>query len=462
MQIEDVHIVYCIGIGGIGMSAIARYLYRKGITVAGYDQAASALTDRLQEEGIPVHHEDAIDYLPQELFLRPAEEVMVVYTPAIPSDHRQLNYLRQQGVTLKKRAEVLGMFTRFKDCIAIAGTHGKTTVSSLSAHIVMHAEGACNAFLGGIAGNYSTNMLFSEESQRMVVEADEYDHSFLYLYPDYAIITNIDGDHFDVYQDFSGVQHSFSRFAANIPGDGLLVKHHSITTPLPTKGMVYTYALDDPEADFYAEHLTIDQGTYRFDLVTPVNRINNLTIALPGKVNVENAIAACSVPVLLGMDDQAIRLALQSFRGVKRRFDVHINTGHFFYMDDYAHLPNEIHACVQAVRAMFPDKPVTGVFQPHLYSRTRDFAEAFAESLDQLDTAILTEIYPARETPLPGVSPEMIMNKMTLSEKYYCPKDEVVDLVNQINPEVLITMGAGDIDQLVNSFCDFFQKKLNY
>lgn len=451
MKFKDIHIVYLIGIGGIGMSALARYFHCVGKKVAGYDRVCTGLTKNLEDEGIEVHYHNRIEEMPQMLLDESLKnKTLVIYTPAIPHDHSILNRLKKMEYTVMKRARVLGMLSEDKTCIAVGGTHGKTSISTMCAHIMQQTSEGCNAFLGGIAKNFNKNLLFNSQSQYLVTEADEYDRSFLQLSPTYVVITSMDADHLDIYGNISEIHSSFNRFSAKIEKNGALVAHQNIRNQLHTTAIKYTYALDDPRADFYAKNIRLNKTGFVFDLITPFTRIEHIQFPLPGIVNIENAIGAASIPVILGINSQIIKNALETFKGVRRRFDIQVNTDDVFFMDDYAHHPREIEVCIRAVRDLFPDKKITGIFQPHLYSRTNDLADEFAQSLDQLDEAIIMNIYPAREKPIKGVTSEIIYNKMAQAAKHICSKEEVLEFIRQHTPGVLITMGAGDIGQLVN------------
>ncbi|MFW6248990.1 MAG: UDP-N-acetylmuramate--L-alanine ligase [Bacteroidota bacterium] len=450
MKFKDIHIVYLIGIGGIGMSALARYFHLTGKKVVGYDKVGTSLTKSLQEEGISVHYQDRIEEMPGFLVEESSKnKTLVIYTPAIPQNHAILNHLKKQGFTALKRARVLGMLSEDKTCIAVGGTHGKTSISTMCAHIMQQSSNGCNAFLGGIAKNFNTNLFFNAQSRYIVTEADEYDRSFLQLSPSYAVITSMDADHLDIYGNISEIHSSFNRFSGSIEKKGALVVHQNIRDQLNTESTKYTYALDDPRADFYAQNIRIKNTGFVFDLITPFTCIEQIQFPLPGMVNIENAIAAASIPVILGINNQIIKKALETFKGVKRRFDIQVNTEDSFYMDDYAHHPREIEVCIRAVRDLFPGKKITGIFQPHLFSRTNDLAGEFAQSLDQLDEAIIMNIYPAREKPIKGVTSKIIYDKMVRAGKHIYSKEEVLEYIKQYTPGVLITMGAGDIDQLV-------------
>ena len=431
---------YFLGIGGIGMSAIARYFNHAGYRVSGYDRTPSALTAELEAEGIAVHYEDRPDLIP------PVDETFVIYTPAIPEDLGEMRAVREKGYALCKRSRALGEIARDQKCLAVSGTHGKTTTSTLLAHILTQG-GGCNAFLGGISKNYSTNLLLSKNPV-LVAEADEFDRSFLQLNPAIAVVTATDADHLDIYSDRSHLLEAFGQFAAQV-SEAVIVKA-GVELPLEkVTALVYRYAYDTP-CDFYASDITpLEGGRFDFTLNTPMGRFSHWSVGIPGWVNVENAVAASAVALLHGTDPETVRQAVASFSGVKRRFDIHINTPKIAYVDDYAHHPNEIKAAISSIRNIFPGRTLCGIFQPHLYTRTRDFADEFAEALSGLDSLVMLPIYPARELPIPGVCSEMILDKVTLKDKQLVPKDRLMDTLAQRKLDCLITFGAGDIDRFI-------------
>ena len=446
--------VYFIGIGGIGMSALARYFNLQGASVSGYDKTPTALTARLIEEGIPVH-------FTEDLQLIPSHPDLVVYTPAVPSDHAEMKYYRETVVPMKKRAEVLGEITASGKTIAVAGTHGKTTVSTLIAHILQTANQPFMGFLGGISKNHGGNFLFFpphlslEESQSgqalNVVEADEYDRSFLRLTPSVAIITAADPDHLDIYGHPEDLIRSFEAFTSRIQKGGhLILKQGVAIHPVVQNNYaVHSYSVDRP-TDFKAVNIRLEKDLYHFDLVTPDRLIKELKPGIPGLFNLENAVAAMAAGYLLGIPDKVLRESLASYQGVQRRFDFRIRSEGLVYIDDYAHQPVELTACITAVRNLYPGKKITGIFQPHLFTRTRDFADDFARSLELLDELWLLEIYPAREEPIPGVNAAMLLERIRINKKMILGKQEVLSRLSEQRPEVLLTLGAGDIDKLVN------------
>ena len=431
---------YFLGIGGIGMSAIARYFKHAGYAVSGYDRTPSALTAELEAEGIAVHYDDRPDLVP------PVDETFVIYTPAVPEELGEFRFIREKGYALCKRSRALGEIARGQKCLAVSGTHGKTTTSTLLAHILTQG-GGCSAFLGGISKNYGTNLLLSRNPV-LVAEADEFDRSFLPLHPAIAVVTATDADHLDIYSDRSHLLEAFGQFAAQV-SEALVVKA-GVELPLDgVKARVYRYAYDTP-CDFYAsEIVALEGGRFDFTLNTPMGRFPHWSVGIPGWVNVENAVAAAAVALLHGVEPETVCRAVASFSGVKRRFDIHINTPGIAYVDDYAHHPNEIKTAISSIRNIFPGRTLCGIFQPHLYTRTRDFADEFAEALSGLDALIMLPIYPARELPIPGVCAEMILDKVTLKDKQLVSKEQLMDTLAKRKLDCLITFGAGDIDRFI-------------
>ncbi len=435
---------YFIGIGGIGMSAIARYFKHRGFAVSGYDRTPSSLTHALEQEGIGVHYEDDPSAIPPDI-----AHTFVIYTPAIPEDLGEMQFVRSHGYTLCKRSKALGEITRGQECLAISGTHGKTTTSTLLAHILAHSGEGCNAFLGGISKNYNSNLLLSER-QLVVAEADEFDRSFLTLYPHIAVVTATDADHLDIYADHSHVIEAFGQFTSQVDADGAVVVKQGVEVPLEnTTAKVLRYAYDTP-CDFYASDIVpLERGRFDFTLNHPGGRIEHCTVGIPGWVNVENAVAASAVALLHGTAPMKIREALATFQGVKRRFDIHLDTPRIAYVDDYAHHPNEIRAAISSIRNIFPGRKICGIFQPHLYTRTRDFADDFAAALSGLDALILLPIYPAREEPIEGVSSQLIFDGVTIPDKVLIPKEQLMDHLRSRNLDCLVTFGAGDVDRFI-------------
>lgn len=440
---------YFLGIGGIGMSALARYFNSQGKFVAGYDKTSTPLTDELKSEGIRVHFQDDIQLIPSEI-KSSAKNTLVIYTPAVPTDHHELNWLKDNGYSLVKRSVVLGWLSEGNICLAVAGTHGKTTTSSMLAHLLKTAGVNCTAFLGGISVNLDSNLLTGDSSKpghTIVAEADEFDRSFLTLYPDIAVITSMDPDHLDIYGNENQMGETYRMFASQIKPEGTLLFKKGLNTG-KISARSFTYSLEKP-ADYYADNISVRDGRYNFSLVTPDLRIDNLTLGMPGKHNVENAVAASAVALLSGTDPGKLTEGLSTYKGVKRRFEYHIRRDDLVYIDDYAHHPRELTAAITSVKELYPDKKITGIFQPHLYSRTRDFVDGFAESLSLLDELYLLDIYPARELPIPGITSEIILDKVTIDDKRICTMDEVFHFLRNKRPEVLLTLGAGDIDQMV-------------
>ena len=446
--------IYFIGIGGIGMSAIARYYHLKGLKVTGYDKTPSELTHALEEEGIEVHYEDNIDFIPKDV-----EHTLVVYTPAIPKDMGELVYVQENGYRVIKRSRTLGEIAQGQRCLAVAGTHGKTTTSTLLAHIFQDSKEGCSAFLGGISKNHNTNLLVSENNV-IVAEADEFDRSFLQLFPETAVITSMDADHLDIYSDISNMHDAFKAFASQVSGT-VITRLGLPITQEDTKARIMRYSYNDARADFRADEITVDEcGYFTFDLHWPGGVIKACKVGVPGWINVENAIAASAIALTYGIEPEKIKSALASFQGVKRRFDIHVNTPSCSYIDDYAHHPKEIAAAVSSMREMFPGRKLTAVFQPHLYTRTRDFADEFAEALSQVDKLILLDIYPAREEPIPGVTSEIIFRRVTAPEKVMMKKEELMDYLQNEPVDTLITFGAGNIDRYIKPITEMLCQRL--
>lgn len=458
-SLKNIKNVYFLGIGGIGMSALARYFRFTGRNVAGYDATRTDLTNALQSEGIDIHYEDDIRFIPSNW--NPAE-TMAVFTPALPDDHNELSWFREKPIALLKRAKVLGLICNEKSCIAVAGTHGKTTVSTMAATIMDNTGAGCGAFPGGISKNFNSNLLLPKaESPWIVAEADEFDRSFLHLQPQIALVTALDADHLDVYGDRGKMVEAFGKFISQIkPGGKLLVKKGIALDTEKTDAGVYYYSLKD-QADFYAANLRqiSDPAYYLFDLHTPGEVIPDCRLYYPGLLNVENAVAAGALSFLAGASPADIKAGLEEYRGVIRRFDVRFRNENFIYIDDYAHHPEELRAVITSVKELYPGKKVTGIFQPHLYSRTRDFAAEFAASLDLLDEVILVPIYPAREEPLPGISSEIIFDKITQPDKFLSSKEDAAKLLAERPAGVVLTLGAGDIDGLAGQIIEVLRNK---
>jgi UDP-N-acetylmuramate--alanine ligase len=448
LKFTDIKQVYFLGIGGIGMSALARYFASQGIAVSGYDRTATELTRALEKEGIAIHYNDDPALLPANLN---ETDSLIVYTPAVPATHQELNTLINRGFSIHKRAEVLGIICNSRRTIAVAGTHGKTSVSTIAAHILKSSAKGCAAFLGGISKNYQTNLLLDNTgSEWIVAEADEFDRSFLHLKPELAVITSMDADHLDIYGSHEKVIESFRLFAGNIREGGALVHKKGLpfSSDSSLKYKLFSYSITEA-ADFCAENIELKDGYYQFDLKTPDITIEKLVLNYPGMVYVENSVAASAVALLAGASPEAIRRGLATYAGVKRRFDIHLKNENFVLIDDYAHHPEELRATIQSVRDFYRGRKLTGVFQPHLYSRTKDFSAEFARSLDLLDEIVLLDIYPARELPMEGVTSDLIFRKIENRNKKLCTKAELVKVAETFEPGIVIMMGAGDIDSLV-------------
>lgn len=446
--------IYFIGIGGIGMSAIARYYNTKGFKVSGYDKTPSELTHALEAEGMEIHYEDNTDFVPKNV-----EETLVVYTPAIPHDMGELVYVQQNGYRVVKRSRMLGEISEGQRCLAVAGTHGKTTTSTLLAHIFQHSGEGCSAFLGGISKNYDTNLLVSENDV-IVAEADEFDRSFLQLHPEIAVITSMDADHLDIYGDSAHINEAFKAFASQVSGT-VITKYGLDINASDTQAKVLRYSYDDPRADFHASEISVDEcGYFTFTLNTPDGKIEGCKVGIPGWINVENGIAAAAIALTYGIEPEKIKAALEAFQGVRRRFDIHLNTPECSYIDDYAHHPKEIAAAISSMRNIFPGRKLTAVFQPHLYTRTRDFADEFAESLSMVDKLILLDIYPAREEPIPGVSSEIIFRNVTAPQKVLITKEELMDYLAGEQIELLVTFGAGNIDRYISPITQMLKERI--
>ncbi|MCV9387126.1 UDP-N-acetylmuramate--L-alanine ligase [Reichenbachiella ulvae] len=450
MRLEEVHSVYFLGIGGIGMSAIARWFHANGYAVSGYDRTSTVLTRRLEEEGIAIHYQDDVSLISDRV-QEDKQGSLIIYTPAVPKDLKELNYFQSEGYEIYKRSQVLGMLTQSKFTIAVAGTHGKTTTSSMVAHLLKAMGVDCSAFVGGIMSNYDSNLLIGQNDDVMVVEADEFDRSFLTLHPDVAIITATDADHLDIYGDRDALKDSFKAFIQNIKKDGKLFLEDKVAKDLDLKEQegltIQTYGLKT--GDIQASNLTIDQGDFCFDYISEDRKVDGLKLSMSGFHNVSNAIAALSTVLPFEKENEKVQQALASYKGVKRRFEYIIKSEDMVFIDDYAHHPEEINALLKSVRAIYPEKEMTVIFQPHLFSRTRDFMDGFAESLSLADRVLLLDIYPARELPIEGVTSAVIKEKIENTEVLSYVKDDVLQYFDNKRPELLLTVGAGDIDTLV-------------
>ncbi len=455
IQVNDIKYFYFLGIGGIGMSALARYFNKLGKKVAGYDKTESSLTKELQEEGIEIHFDENINSIPAEI-LNDKSNSLIVVTPAVPKNHREWNYFIDNEYSIVKRSQLLGLLTKESTTIAVAGTHGKTTTSTLVAHLIKQSGIACAAFLGGIAKNYNSNLLLSDEKGLVVVEADEYDRSFLTLFPKMAIITSMDADHLDIYGNQEYMEESYRMFAQQVNANGIIIVKKGLNLGTNISAIIKTYSINE-DADYRAKNIRVEEGRFVFDFVSTDLNIENIVFGMPGRHNVENAVAAIAIALKAGVKTDTIKKALSNFEGVKRRFEFHVRTSNNVYIDDYAHHPEELRACIDGVKELYKDKKITGVFQPHLYSRTKDFADGFAKSLDMLDECILLDIYPARELPIEGVSSQMIFDRMKLKNKQLLSKEALLKYIYENKPEVLVTFGAGDIDQLVEPIKKIYQ-----
>ena len=445
MKIEEIKSVYFIGIGGIGMSAIARYFLHQGITIGGYDRTPSELTRRLTEEGALIHYEDNVELIPQTC--KDAATTLVIFTPAIPQDHSELCFFRRNGFEIEKRAQVLGTLTRSLKGLCVAGTHGKTTTSSMAAHMLHQSDVDCNAFLGGITKNYGTNYILSKNSPYVVIEADEFDRSFHWLRPFATVITSTDADHLDIYGTEEAYLESFRHYTTLIQPGGFLVIHTGLKMQPATPEGVTTYTYSRDEGDFHAENVTIGNGEIRFDLVSPLGNINDISLGVPLSVNIENGIAAIALAQIAGVPADDIRKAMASFSGVDRRFDFHVRTPEVAYLSDYAHHPAELRQSILSVKQLYEGKHIKAIFQPHLYTRTRDFYNDFADALSLLDDVVITDIYPAREQPIPGVTAKLIFDNLRPGiKKQMCKKEDIPAIVREGGFDVLFTLGAGDID----------------
>lgn len=459
MELKNITSVYFIGAGGIGMSALIRYFLAKGKKVAGYDRTPSALTAKLIEEGAAIHFDEDETLIPADF--RDKATTLVVYTPAVPASHAELIYFRERGFEVLKRSQVLGLITASSRGLCIAGTHGKTTTSSMTAYLLKHSTVDCNAFLGGILKNDGSNLMLSDRSDLTVIEADEYDRSFHFLTPYMAVITSADPDHLDIYGTPAAYRESFEKFTSLIrPGGALVMKKDVDVTPDLQPGVrLYTYSATDETADFHAENIRVGNGEIFFDFVSPTLRISDIQLGVPIRINIENGVAAMAIALLNGVTADEMREAMKTFAGAQRRFDFQIKTDRIVYIDDYAHHPEELRNSIQSVKELYEGRRVTCVFQPHLYSRTRDFADAFASALSLADRLILLDIYPAREEPIPGVTSEIIFDQVSIKDKTLCQKDELMRILETEEPDVLVTLGAGDIDRLVEPIREMLNKK---
>lgn len=450
--------LYFIGAGGIGMSALVRYFLAKGYRVAGYDRTLSPLTEALQSEGLEIVYDESVDLIPD--YCRDPKTTLVVYTPAIPATHAGLVYFREHGFKVVKRAELLGLITQSSKGLCFSGTHGKTTTSSMAAHIFHESPIGCNAFLGGILRNYNSNLILSDHSPFTVIEADEYDRSFHWLHPYMAVVTATDPDHLDIYGTEEAYLESFAHFTSLIqPGGCLVIKKGIKLVPRVQEGVkVYTYSARDG-GDFHADNIRVGNGTILFDFVAPDGVVTDVELGVPVDINIENAVAAMAIARLNGVADDDMRRAMASFKGAKRRFEFWVKRDDRVMIDDYAHHPDELKASIRSVRALYPGRKLTVIFQPHLYSRTRDFAPQFAEALSMADQVILLDIYPARELPIPGVTSQLIFDRITCRDKELCLREKLLERIKECNFDILLTMGAGDIDRLLPEIASIVEAK---
>lgn len=457
MDIDTLQSVYFIGAGGIGMSALERYFLSRGMVVAGYDRTPSELTSHLIEEGAQIHFEENVELIPQAC--KDSSTTMVVYTPAIPATHKELLYFVERGFDIHKRAQVLGAITRSSRGLCVAGTHGKTTTSTMTAHLLHQSHVGCTAFLGGISQNYGTNLLLSKESDLVVIEADEFDRSFHYLSPYMAVVTATDPDHLDIYGTKEAYLESFRKFTTLIQPGGCLILHEGLEMRPDVPGGVRTYTYARESGDFHAENIRIGGGEILFDFVSPMETVRDIRLGVPVSINIDNGIAALALAQLNGVTPEELRAGMASYRGVERRFDFKIRTPERAFLTDYAHHPAEIRQSALSIRELYKDKKITALFQPHLYTRTRDFYADFARSLSLFDEVILTEIYPARELPIEGVTSQLIYDRLAPGvEKTLCRKADVPALIRAKRPEVLVLLGAGDLDIYVPELCEILNE----
>ena len=458
MELKDIKSVYFVGAGGIGMSAIARYFLHIGVVVAGYDKTPSALTKELEKEGMDIHYEENVALIPAAC--KDASSTLVIYTPAIPQEHQELVYFHENGFTIEKRAQVLGTLTRSHKGLCVAGTHGKTTTSTMCAHIMHQSHVDCNAFLGGISKNYGTNYILSDKSDYVVIEADEFDRSFHWLRPWMSVITATDPDHLDIYGTKEAYLESFRHYTELIQPGGALIIHKNLEMKQHVQDGVKIYEYSLNEGDFHAENIKIDNGEITFDFISPVESISNVELGQPVPINIENAVAAMAMAQLNGCTAEEIKEGIKTYEGVERRFDFKIKYYKHVFLSDSAHHPKETYQSAKSIRELYKNRKITAIFQPHLYTRTRDFYKDFADSLSILDEVILCDIYPAREAPIPGVTSELIYKNLKPGvEKSMIHKEDVLDLVKKRDFDVLIVLGAGDLDNLVPQMAEILKQK---
>ena len=458
MELKEIKAVYFIGAGGIGMSAIARYFIHKGIVVAGYDKTSSNLTRQLEKEGMLLHYEENVDEIPHAC--RDKKSCLVIYTPAIPSEHQELQYFKDNGFEIEKRAQVLGRLTRTHKGLCFAGTHGKTTTSTMCAHIMHQSHLDCNAFLGGISKNYGTNYILSDTSDFVVIEADEFDRSFHWLRPWMSVITSTDPDHLDIYGTKEAYLESFRHYTTLIQKGGALIIHRDLEMKQNVQEGVKVYDYSLHEGDFHAENIVIENGEITFDFISPIENIKDIRLGQPIPINIVNGIAAMAMAQLNGCTSEELRYGMKTYHGVERRFDFKIKTDKLVFLSDYAHHPKEIYQSAKSIRELYKDRKITAIFQPHLFTRTRDFYKEFAEALSQLDEVILCDIYPAREQPISGVTSKLIYDNLKEGvEKSMIHKEDVIPLVKQRNVDVLVILGAGDLDNYVPQITKILENK---
>lgn len=458
MELKDIKSVYFVGAGGIGMSAIARYFIRKGLVVAGYDKTPSDLTHQLEKEGMLIHYEENVDEIPHAC--RDPKSCLVIYTPAIPKEHKELVFFNEGGFNVEKRAQVLGTLTRTHKGLCVAGTHGKTSTSTMCAHIMHQSHIDCNAFLGGISKNYGTNYILSDHSDYVVIEADEFDRSFHWLRPWMTVITATDPDHLDIYGTKEAYLESFRHYTTLIQPGGALIIHKNLEMKADVQPGVKVYEYSRDEGDFHAENIIIDNGEITFDFVSPIETVKGIELGQPVPINIDNSIAAMAMAQLNGCTAEELRYGMKTYHGVVRRFDFKIKNKKHVFLSDYAHHPKEIYQSAKSLRELYKDRKITAIFQPHLYTRTRDFYNDFADALSQLDEVILCDIYPAREKPIPGVTSKLIYDNLKPGvEKSLISKDDVLDLVKKRNFDVLVVLGAGDLDNLCPQITKIIESK---
>ena len=458
MELKDIKAVYFVGAGGIGMSAIARYFMSKGLVVAGYDKTPSALTNQMEKEGMLIHYDENVDEIPHAC--RDKASCLIIYTPAIPATHKELCYFRENGFEIQKRAQVLGTLTRTHKGLCVAGTHAKTTTSTMCAHIMHQSHVDCNAFLGGISKNYGTNYILSDSSDYVVIEADEFDRSFHWLRPWMSVITSTDPDHLDIYGTKEAYLESFRHYTELIQPGGALIIHTNLEMEANVQEGVKTYTYSRDAGDFHAENIIIENGEITFDFISPVECIKGVQLGQPVPINIENGVAAIAMAQLNGCTANELKFGMKTYHGVDRRFDFKIRNNRHVYLSDYAHHPQEILQSAKSLKELYANRKITAIFQPHLYSRTHDFYKEFAEALSHFDEVILTEIYPARELPMEGVTSQLIFDNLKAGvEKSMIQKDDVLELVKNRDFDVLITLGAGDLDNYAPQITRIIKEK---